>query len=132
MNLLYVSYYDWVHADVCLIFLFKQKTAYEMRISDWSSDVCSSDLSPRLGPRTRRMPGLFRARGRETHLSDRLADRHRRPRRRNIGRRAAGGALRDRGATPPMGDPAARRGSERTEQLYRQPAGGPEIGRAHV
>src|SRR3546814_1428581 len=28
-------------------FLFKQKTAYEMRISDWSSDVCSSDL-PRL------------------------------------------------------------------------------------
>src|SRR3546814_12616736 len=27
-----------------LIFCFKQKTAYEMRISDWSSDVCSSDL----------------------------------------------------------------------------------------
>src|SRR3546814_14487425 len=27
------------------IFFFKQKTAYEMRISDWSSDVCSSDLS---------------------------------------------------------------------------------------
>src|SRR3546814_9830350 len=30
---------------VFLFFLFKQKTAYEMRISDWSSDVCSSDLS---------------------------------------------------------------------------------------
>src|SRR3546814_3784477 len=31
----------------CLFFLFfKQKTAYEMRISDWSSDVCSSDLEP--------------------------------------------------------------------------------------
>src|SRR3546814_10470892 len=34
---------------VCLVclacfFFFKQKTAYEMRISDWSSDVCSSDL----------------------------------------------------------------------------------------
>src|SRR3546814_16966422 len=29
---------------VC-VFFFKQKTAYEMRISDWSSDVCSSDLS---------------------------------------------------------------------------------------
>src|SRR3546814_6515003 len=29
---------------LCLVFLFKQKTAYEMRISDWSSDVCSSDL----------------------------------------------------------------------------------------
>src|SRR3546814_2139474 len=32
-----------------LFFFFKQKTAYEMRISDWSSDVCSSDL--------RRLPG---------------------------------------------------------------------------
>src|SRR3546814_20243457 len=29
---------------VCFLFFFKQKTAYEMRISDWSSDVCSSDL----------------------------------------------------------------------------------------
>src|SRR3546814_19911254 len=29
---------------LCVIFFFKQKTAYEMRISDWSSDVCSSDL----------------------------------------------------------------------------------------
>src|SRR3546814_16802409 len=28
----------------CCIFFFKQRTAYEMRISDWSSDVCSSDL----------------------------------------------------------------------------------------
>src|SRR3546814_4471005 len=28
------------------VFFFKQKTAYEMRISDWSSDVCSSDLGP--------------------------------------------------------------------------------------
>src|SRR3546814_1110923 len=27
-----------------MFFFFKQKTAYEMRISDWSSDVCSSDL----------------------------------------------------------------------------------------
>src|SRR3546814_3750992 len=30
--------------DRYLLFFFKQKTAYEMRISDWSSDVCSSDL----------------------------------------------------------------------------------------
>src|SRR3546814_3369435 len=29
---------------VLCVFVFKQKTAYEMRISDWSSDVCSSDL----------------------------------------------------------------------------------------
>src|SRR3546814_6916990 len=30
---------------VFIFFCFKQKTAYEMRISDWSSDVCSSDLA---------------------------------------------------------------------------------------
>src|SRR3546814_7003664 len=37
--------------DVCmyLFFVFKQKTAYEMRISDWSSDVCSSDLDDEEG-----------------------------------------------------------------------------------
>src|SRR3546814_5434913 len=32
-----------------MFFFFKQKTAYEMRISDWSSDVCSSDLMVRVG-----------------------------------------------------------------------------------
>src|SRR3546814_546817 len=32
-----------------IFFFFKQKTAYELRISDWSSDVCSSDLATRLG-----------------------------------------------------------------------------------
>src|SRR3546814_9655642 len=35
---------------ICIVFFFfffKQKTAYEMRISDWSSDVCSSDLVER-------------------------------------------------------------------------------------
>src|SRR3546814_6769837 len=31
-------------ACICFLFFFKHKTAYEMRISDWSSDVCSSDL----------------------------------------------------------------------------------------
>src|SRR3546814_3585022 len=34
-----------------LFFFFKQKTAYEMRISDWSSDVCSSDLIDGADPR---------------------------------------------------------------------------------
>src|SRR3546814_18646637 len=34
---------------VVCFFFFKQKTAYEMRISDWSSDVCSSDLRKRCG-----------------------------------------------------------------------------------
>src|SRR3546814_6771044 len=36
-----------------LFFFFKQKTAYEMRISDWSSDVCSSDLASRVSSRRR-------------------------------------------------------------------------------
>src|SRR3546814_9303823 len=36
--MLFFAYVIW------LFFFFKQKTAYEMRISDWSSDVCSSDL----------------------------------------------------------------------------------------
>src|SRR3546814_18319812 len=35
----------WI--SVSYFFFFKQKTAYEMRISDWSSDVCSSDLVAR-------------------------------------------------------------------------------------
>src|SRR3546814_9098192 len=34
----------WYVMLVVMFFFFKQKTAYEMRISDWSSDVCSSDL----------------------------------------------------------------------------------------
>src|SRR3546814_6327946 len=65
---------------VFYFFFFKQKTAYEMRISDWSSDVCSSDLA-----------GLPRRGG------DEAGDRPRRPRR-------AERQLRHR-----QGDPAARR-----------------------
>src|SRR3546814_12951489 len=45
---------------VRFFFFFKQKTAYEMRISDWSSDVCSSDLgwaAPRHGHAARRGVG---------------------------------------------------------------------------
>src|SRR3546814_4931617 len=41
---LLVSVTTCCYCFVCYIFFFKQKTAYEMRISDWSSDVCSSDL----------------------------------------------------------------------------------------
>src|SRR3546814_17214567 len=36
--------YSMLFFFLLLVFFFKQKTAYEMRISDWSSDVCSSDL----------------------------------------------------------------------------------------
>src|SRR3546814_3150393 len=39
-----VSLSSFVCSVLFFFFFFKQKTAYEMRISDWSSDVCSSDL----------------------------------------------------------------------------------------
>src|SRR3546814_8455143 len=41
---MYFVFYTHVWFVVFIFFFFKQKTAYEMRISDWSSDVCSSDL----------------------------------------------------------------------------------------
>src|SRR3546814_3377583 len=48
-----------------LFFFFMQKTAYEMRISDWSSDVCSSDLHQRFGDLTIRRDDIEHA-GRQT------------------------------------------------------------------
>src|SRR3546814_16529916 len=45
MIILFYYCYFYCCFDMILVFFFKQKTAYEMRISDWSSDVCSSDLS---------------------------------------------------------------------------------------
>src|SRR3546814_6467833 len=43
-----------------IFFFFKQKTAYEMRISDWSSDVCSSDLANFSGERLDGTVGVHR------------------------------------------------------------------------
>src|SRR3546814_10512950 len=40
----------WLACE-CEFFIFKQKSAYEMRTSDWSSDVCSSDLAKARGQR---------------------------------------------------------------------------------
>src|SRR3546814_5072257 len=62
-----------------IVLLFKQKTAYEMRISDWSSDVCSSDLG---GWSARRgSPGGTSARSRPwRRASHRSPGRRRRPR----------------------------------------------------
>src|SRR3546814_4669280 len=51
--------------SLSFIFFFKQKTAYEVRISDWSSDVCSSDLIG-IGLRDRKLHALIGA--------DRLAE----------------------------------------------------------
>src|SRR3546814_4821115 len=76
-------------------FFFKQKTAYEMRISDWSSDVCSSDLDAALvhalplGKATETIADLFMA-GRPVigicaagilirAVASRLADKHSEP-----------------------------------------------------
>src|SRR3546814_10728593 len=44
-----VGFLSFFYSFVIDFFFFKQKTAYEMRISDWSSDVCSSDLSNMYG-----------------------------------------------------------------------------------
>src|SRR3546814_17931677 len=52
-------------------FFFKQKTAYEMRISDWSSDVCSSDLLAVILRLPRVFLGIGRLAQRLRHLRDR-------------------------------------------------------------
>src|SRR3546814_15787801 len=79
-------------------FFFKQKTAYEMRISDWSSDVCSSDLRALSGGHQR---GDARCRGQgdrrlaeRRHADDRpvdLSPRHRQQRPQLAARRSRNG-----------------------------------------
>src|SRR3546814_1682756 len=60
------TYYDACGVMGCVFgvlyvfILFKQKTAYEMRISDWSSDVCSSDLGREKRVGERAILGVFR------------------------------------------------------------------------
>src|SRR3546814_6544143 len=49
------DYCDGVCYIVSVFFFFKQKTAYEMRISGWSSDVCSSDLQVNRSPRAEQL-----------------------------------------------------------------------------
>src|SRR3546814_2713204 len=60
---------------MCSFFFFKQKTAYEWRISDWSADVCSSDLLKDVGAETRDLL-LHRGGGRvaQRHHRDDRAD----------------------------------------------------------
>src|SRR3546814_11582936 len=86
---------------VVAFFFFKQKTAYEMRISDWSSDVCSSDLPAReCPPRPQRLARTRKA-----------AERPRRDGARGDRR----GCLCRRGAAPSGADrrPAAARATDR-------------------
>src|SRR3546814_9247961 len=90
-----------MYADVIfhlVFFFFKQKTAYEMRISDWSSDVCSSDLCAQgegralpgaerqLRGQGQRREGRVALRGRPAFVPGRLGQRFPAPARREIGR----------------------------------------------
>src|SRR3546814_5784114 len=88
---------------LCCVFFFKQKTAYEMRISDWSSDVCSSDLCQVA------LRGLQRDRG--GHDAGDMGD-----------------VAADDDDRPDLGDGAAEAGEQRGQQAV---AGVPQqIGRA--
>src|SRR3546814_7141552 len=58
-----------------VFFFFKQKTAYERRISDWSSDVCSSDLVTRFG-RGQAAYAIGRAHSNRVRLHPSLRTRH--------------------------------------------------------
>src|SRR3546814_14563221 len=80
---------------VFLVCVFKQKTAYEMRISDWSSDVCCSDLArgPGRGDRGLGAVGRGRARGVRPAVAAELGNGRGRRRARH-GRLAGGGPVR--------------------------------------
>src|SRR3546814_6760153 len=72
-----------------------------MRISDWSSDVCSSDLHPRRRPRARHLPSAVRARGDgrlEPHPARKIGA---------VAARAGGGGADGRGRSADAGIPAA-------------------------
>src|SRR3546814_6059043 len=86
-----------------LFFFFKQKTAYEMRISDWSSDVCSSDL--RAPCIARRPPPRPSQRRRQPRAEFQRRDSHRDPR----VRAAGGGGGPAAGAGAPAADDRAPR-----------------------
>src|SRR3546814_9122602 len=59
---------------ILCVFFFKQKTAYEMRISDWSSDVCSSDLlDPAIDRRMVDRNAAFRQHFLKVAIADRIA-----------------------------------------------------------
>src|SRR3546814_5814835 len=102
---------------ICVFFFFKQKTAYEMRISDWSSDVCSSDLArARVDlPRAHAAP-----RRRARHRPDEPQERHAaRDRLHRLDRGARGRHHRHFGgrSRAPHRPPTCRRPEEPTPQL---------------
>src|SRR3546814_7510918 len=57
---------------MCFVVFFKQKTAYDMRISDWSSDVCSSDLVKKMRRRIHNRESARRSRQDKRDHTDQL------------------------------------------------------------
>src|SRR3546814_11026101 len=115
-----------------LVFFFSQKTAYEIRISDWSTDVCSSDLSSYLSPH--RCPARARLfRGRQDRASPKV---WRFPRRQRPPRRPCGiPSVAPPPSQLPSVGPCEDRHSEVSERERRRGDGwrgvvGREIGRA--
>src|SRR3546814_13444081 len=82
-------------------FFFKQKTAYEMRISDWSSDVCSSDL---ISPKDSRSEGTRRFRRSAMYLCNLCG---------HCGRTTAKGNHPDAHSYKPKGNAPEQRSEER-------------------
>src|SRR3546814_6343865 len=105
-----------------LFFFFKQKTAYEMRISDWSSDVCSSDL-PRLrghrGARRLAAGKPARCAGQRLPLAARAAQppQPREPQRSRDHHRGPVAAARPLGGARPPGGGHRLRSEEHTSEL---------------
>src|SRR3546814_2000786 len=100
-----------------MFFFFKQKTAYEMRISDWSSDVCSSDLREPLRRRpakSSRLKPLLQKHGAACAVKARPRDR--------LGSARTSPARRVRAAPRRTGAAAPRSGRSRAA----------EIGGAHI
>src|SRR3546814_17771391 len=89
--------YSYHVISLCFFFFFKQKTAYEMRISDWSSDVCSSDLDPPAPPPRPIGACRIRSRSRDFRPDSRTMS----PWGDRRARRASAVALRHRRSDPP-------------------------------
>src|SRR3546814_21032677 len=117
-----------------MVFFFKQKTAYEMRISDWSSDVCSSDLLA-IAPAALPDDGSRACRA----VADQASRQARRPCL-HVDHRPADGAGRPQPPFPRMGCPSLVDGvrmDQDDEEFRHDPARedaalrrGPQIGRA--
>src|SRR3546814_16105243 len=103
------------------VLFFKQKTAYELRISDWSSDVCSSDLHVEQSGRSAHACGLLGGVGRQERLQG-LVDRERAARLgMQVDRRPPAASGEDRVASPGHARRSAGRNAAR-ERLPPEPA----------